>query len=109
MYRKNLMRVCLAAIMAATVVTTSVPVYAAEPVATKQETADVKYIKVKVCDNETGQEVASELHLGITDEELKNGVSADTMKQILSHEKLKGYTLAGDGSRNHMKLAKMVG
>ena len=35
MYRKNLMRVCLAAIMAATVVTTSVPVYAAEP--TKQE------------------------------------------------------------------------
>ena len=40
MYRKNLMRVCLAAIMAATVVTTSVPVYAAEPVATKQETKE---------------------------------------------------------------------
>lgn len=47
MYRKNLMRVCLAAIMAATVVTTSVPVYAAEP-ATKQgkEAAATKIIYV---------------------------------------------------------------
>ena len=52
MYRKNLMRVCLAAIMAATVVTTSVPVYAAEPVATKQgeEVAETRNVYVSLID-----------------------------------------------------------
>ena len=37
MYRKKLMRVALAGIMTATVITSSVPVNAAEPVAAKQE------------------------------------------------------------------------
>ena len=46
------MRVCLAAIMAATVVTTSVPVYAAEPVATKQgeEVAETREVWVSFLD-----------------------------------------------------------
>ena len=46
------MRVCLAAIMAATVVTTSVPVYAAEPVATKQgeEVAETREVYVSLID-----------------------------------------------------------
>ena len=45
--QKKFNGVCLAAIMAATVVTTSVPVYAAEPVATKQETAKTRTITIK--------------------------------------------------------------
>ena len=48
MYRKKLMRACLAGIMAATVVTQSVPAYAAEP--TKQEAAKLRTITIQYQD-----------------------------------------------------------
>ena len=56
MYRKNLMRICLAAVMAATVVTTSVPVYAAEPMA-KQEEKRTAEVTVFLTDSKTGLNV----------------------------------------------------
>ena len=79
MYRKNLMRVCLAAIMAATVVTTSVPVYAAEPVATKQETAKTRTITIKY-QEEDGTLVSSYDLLGQPDE-----LGAVNQKVVKSH------------------------
>lgn len=47
MYRKKLMRVALAGIMTATVITSSVPVNAAEPVAAKQEETTTKISNTK--------------------------------------------------------------
>ena len=66
MYRKNLMRVCLAAIMAATVVTTSVPVYAATEKPVEKVTAEAKSAEkaklnvVYVLDNGRGTQVHKE-------------------------------------------------
>ena len=73
------MRVCLAAIMAATVVTTSVPVYAAEPVATKQETAKTRTITIKY-QEEDGTLVSSYDLLGQPDE-----LGAVNQKVVKSH------------------------
>ena len=66
MYRKKLMRVALAGIMTATVVTSSMPVRAAEPVAAKQEeTAENKEakkatLKVTYALEGSGKQVATE-------------------------------------------------
>ena len=66
MYRKNLMRVCLAAIMAATVVTTSVPVYAATEKPCRKGHSEAKSAEkaklnvVYVLDNGRGMQVHKE-------------------------------------------------
>ena len=103
MYRKNLMRVCLAAIMAATVVTTSVPVYAAEPVATKQETAKTRTITIKY-QEEDGTLVSSYDLLGQPDE-----LGAVNQKVVKSHlpngcelvNPKDSYEVGADGGDDH--------
>lgn len=70
MYRKKLMRACLAGIMAATVVTQSVPVYAAEP-NNAVEAKTTETVEVTFIDEETKEPVGEKVNVEVKDEMIK--------------------------------------
>ncbi len=105
MYRKNLMRVCLAAIMAATVVTTSVPVYAADESPVKVVKKNAETVEVTFIDEETKAPVGKKINVEIKDGMINTG----------SLEAPKGYevcvpgdVLVKDGDSINVDVRKIV-
>ena len=105
MYRKNLMRVCLAAIMAATVVTTSVPVYAADESPVKVVKKNAETVEVTFIDEETKAPVGEKINVEIKDGMINTG----------SLEAPKGYevcvpgdVLVKDGDSINVEVRKVV-
>ena len=72
MYRKKLMRACLAGIMAATVVTQSVPVYAAEP-NNAVEAKTTETVEVTFIDEETKEPVGEKVNVEVKDGMINTG------------------------------------